>query len=288
MTAGIGAADAAIYTGICLENVDPTGLGRIKYQVPQLSGTASFGWAFPVSPGVTPVGAYVYVAFEGGDRNRPLYWPDQPLPPPPPYVPPPISYPTYTAMSAANPVSTTPVGTTYYVVDHGGSIQLQNTGVVSAPYGWQFLPSGYQNVAVNSSDVSTTGTTASLVATATLNNPSAKREYRAAVSAHVWSSSSGGPLAGLGIMTSTSSPAATLPAFTTSWKVVRAVSVGFNNAGVTAGSAVNLSFSYLLTNFPTGLVYVAVYLINNYGNSNTITTSSGQTQIVVDDVGAST
>lgn len=87
MTAGIGAADAAIYTGICVEDVDPAGQGRIKYQVPQLSGTAGFGWASPVSPGVTSAGDYVYIAFEGGDRNRPLYWPDQPIPFPPPTPP---------------------------------------------------------------------------------------------------------------------------------------------------------------------------------------------------------
>jgi hypothetical protein len=282
MSAGIGAADAAIYTGICVESTDPTGQGRIQYQVPQLSGTAAFGWASPVSPGVTAVGDYVYIAFEGGDRNRPLYWPADPVPP---YVPPPISYPTYAALLAANPIATAPSGTTFYVVDHGGYIQLQDEGTGSL--GYQPLPSGYQSSGTNAGDVSTSSSTAALVATAALNNPSAKRQYRISVDSQVWTSSGGGPLAGLALITSTSTPPSTLPAFTTSFIVVRAANVGFNSAGVSAGSAVALSYSHVVTNLGLGALNVSVYLMNSYGNSNTVTTSSGQTQIVVDDIGAS-
>lgn len=285
MTAGIGAADAAIYTGLCLENVDPTGAGRIRYCVPQLSGPQSFGWAYPVYPGVTAVGAKVYVAFEGGDRNRPLFWPSQTVPQ---YVPPALSYATYTAMSSANPLSSTPVGTQYYVVDHGGNVQIQNTGVSGTPYKWQWLPGGFQGSGSNAADVTATGSTASLVAYTSLSNPSAKRQYRISVDSQVWTSASGGPLAGLALITSTTAPANTLPAFTTSWIVSRAASVGVNSAGVSAASAVSLAYSHLVTSLTTGLVYCAVYLMNNYGNANTVTASANQTQIVVDDVGAVT
>lgn len=279
MSAGIGAADAAIYTGICVESTDPTGQGRVQFQVPQLSGTAAFGWANPVYPGVTPVGAYIYIAFEGGDRNRPLYWPADA---------PPISYATYAAMSSANPLSSTPVGTQYYVVDHGGNVQIQNTGVSGAPYKWQWLPGGFQGSGSNAADVTATGSTASLVAYTSLTNPSAKRQYRISVDSQVWTSASGGPLAGLALITSTTAPANTLPAFTTSWIVSRAASVGVNNSGVSAASAVSLAYSHLVSNVTAGLVYCAIYLMNNYGNGNTVTTSANQTQIVVDDVGAVT
>jgi hypothetical protein len=276
VTAGIGAADAAIYTGICVENMDPTGQGRIKFLVPQLSGTTSFGWASPVSPGVTNVGDYVYIAFEGGDRNRPLYWPDKPQP---------ISYPTYAAMIAANPISSTAAGTTYYIVDHGGNVQLQNTGVTATSLGWQWLPSGLQNSAISSSDVSATGSTANLVASTALNNPSAKRNYKVSIDSLVWASGSG-LLAGLAVTTSTTPPSSSLPAFTTSWLLERQASVGNNGAGVSPGSAVSLSYAHILTNFPLGLVYVSTYLVNNYNSGTAVTTSSGTTQIAVEDVGA--
>jgi hypothetical protein len=282
MTAGIGAADAAIYTGVCLENVDPLGLGRIRYAVPQLSGTQSFGWATPIYPGVTAVGATIYVAFEGGDRNRPLFWPDQIVPPAP------ISYPTFAAMSAANPISTTPPGTEYYVVDHGGSVQLQNTGLTSGLLAWQWLPSGYQSSGTNASDAAASGTTASLVAYAAIDNPSVKRQYQVAIDSQVWTSSGGGPLAGLGITTSTSAPAATLPAFGGAFTVSRAASVGLNSAGVSAGSAVSLAYSHVLTGLAAGAVWISVYIMNNYGNGNTVTTSAGTTQVVVSDIGAVT
>ena len=37
-----------IYRGIVVDSVDPEGLGRIKFQVPQILGTAVTNWAFPI------------------------------------------------------------------------------------------------------------------------------------------------------------------------------------------------------------------------------------------------
>lgn len=278
MTAGIGAADAAIYTGICVENTDPTGQGRIQYCVPQLSGTESFGWAAPVYPGFTPIESYVYIAFEGGDRNRPLYWPSQ-LPA--------TSYSTYSAMVAANPAATTPVGATFYIVDHGGNIQLQNNGITSTSTSWQWLPSGAQGAATSTADISATGSTANLVTYLSLNNPSTNRRYRITIDSVVWGSGSA-LLAGLGVYVTTSTPPSTLPAFTTSWLVARSAGVGNNGAGVSAGSGISLAYSHVVTGLTTGTINVAAYLINNYASGTAVTTSSGTTQLGVDDIGAVT
>jgi hypothetical protein len=38
---------SGLFRGICVDNEDPEGLGRIRVQVPQVLGTAASGWAFP-------------------------------------------------------------------------------------------------------------------------------------------------------------------------------------------------------------------------------------------------
>lgn len=40
-------AGSGLYRGVCVDNQDPDGLGRIRVQVPQLLGSAASGWAFP-------------------------------------------------------------------------------------------------------------------------------------------------------------------------------------------------------------------------------------------------
>jgi len=68
-----------IYRGIVFDNNDPKNLNRIKMQVPQILGNAVTGWAWGVHPAVTATlfvpdpGTGVWVMFEGGDPNFPLW-----------------------------------------------------------------------------------------------------------------------------------------------------------------------------------------------------------------------
>lgn len=75
------------YRGVCTNVTDPEGLGRIKAVVPQLFGDASTetDWALACSPAgytAAPIpGQGVWVSFEGGDLNYPVYigmWQSEP------------------------------------------------------------------------------------------------------------------------------------------------------------------------------------------------------------------
>jgi len=66
------------YRGIVKDNADPEQLGRVKTIVPAIMGQeVQLGWAYPVFPtdlfGVPAIETPVYVEFEGGDIDRPLY-----------------------------------------------------------------------------------------------------------------------------------------------------------------------------------------------------------------------
>lgn len=63
------------YSGIVVSAQDPQNRGRVRMRIPQIMGTAVSGWAEPVSIGAALPGDQVYVAFDGGDRNYPIYWP---------------------------------------------------------------------------------------------------------------------------------------------------------------------------------------------------------------------
>lgn len=68
-----------IYRGIVTDTNDPENANRIKMQIPQILGKASTGWAWGVHPAVTTAlfvpdpGTGVWVMFEGGDPNFPLW-----------------------------------------------------------------------------------------------------------------------------------------------------------------------------------------------------------------------
>ena len=68
-----------IYRGIVVDNNDPDELLRIKLQVPQILGNASTNWAWGIHPPVSGTifipqpGTGVWVMFEGGDPNFPLW-----------------------------------------------------------------------------------------------------------------------------------------------------------------------------------------------------------------------
>jgi uncharacterized protein involved in type VI secretion and phage assembly len=70
------------YRGSVLNNVDPMQLGRVMVQVPEVLGPAISTWAMPCIPyagiqsGVfyfPPIGAGVWVEFEGGDADYPIW-----------------------------------------------------------------------------------------------------------------------------------------------------------------------------------------------------------------------
>jgi hypothetical protein len=62
-----------IYRGIVTDNDDPKNENRIRMQIPQILGTAVTGWAYPIFQTATEVNEPVWVLFEGGDPNFPLW-----------------------------------------------------------------------------------------------------------------------------------------------------------------------------------------------------------------------
>jgi hypothetical protein len=75
------------YRGIVLNNIDPLNLGRVQATVPEVLGEIPTGWATPCAPyagtaagffSIPPIGAGVWIEFEGGDVSRPIwagcYW----------------------------------------------------------------------------------------------------------------------------------------------------------------------------------------------------------------------
>ncbi len=70
------------YRGLVTDNEDPSAIGRIKAQVPEVFGELSTPWATPCAPyagpgvgfhAIPPVGAGVWIEFEAGDPSRPIW-----------------------------------------------------------------------------------------------------------------------------------------------------------------------------------------------------------------------
>jgi hypothetical protein len=70
------------YRGKVSNNLDPLQLGRLQVIVPEVLGDGRLSWALPcvpfAGPGVgffalPPVGANVWVEFEGGDPDHPIW-----------------------------------------------------------------------------------------------------------------------------------------------------------------------------------------------------------------------
>jgi Type VI secretion system/phage-baseplate injector OB domain len=70
------------YRGKVEVNFDPLGLGRIQVSVPDVMGDGTMAWAMPCLPGagpgvgifvIPPQGANVWVEFERGDPDYPIY-----------------------------------------------------------------------------------------------------------------------------------------------------------------------------------------------------------------------
>ncbi len=70
------------YRGTVVNNVDPMLIGRVQAIVPAVSSVALTSWAMPCFPmsgiqtgslAVPPIGAGVWVEFEGGDPDYPIW-----------------------------------------------------------------------------------------------------------------------------------------------------------------------------------------------------------------------
>jgi hypothetical protein len=70
------------YRGLVVENIDPEQVGRVLVQVPDVLGEIPSSWAMPCVPvsgiqagifAVPPIGAQVWVEFEQGDPDYPIW-----------------------------------------------------------------------------------------------------------------------------------------------------------------------------------------------------------------------
>src|SRR6266542_1451174 len=70
------------YRGIVTDNNDPNGLGRVRVKVQDVLGDQESGWALPALPYagdnvglylIPPVDAFVWVEFEHGDPDYPIW-----------------------------------------------------------------------------------------------------------------------------------------------------------------------------------------------------------------------
>jgi hypothetical protein len=70
------------YRGTVANNLDPQMMGRVQVQVPAVLGEGRLSWALPCAPfagdgvgffAIPPIGANVWVEFEAGDPDYPIY-----------------------------------------------------------------------------------------------------------------------------------------------------------------------------------------------------------------------
>jgi hypothetical protein len=70
------------YRGLVIENIDPLQIGRVLVQVPDVLGVIPSSWAMPCVPAagiqsgcfiVPPIGSQVWVEFEQGDPDYPVW-----------------------------------------------------------------------------------------------------------------------------------------------------------------------------------------------------------------------
>jgi hypothetical protein len=70
------------YRGTVIENIDPEQIGRVMVQVPDVFGDLPSSWAMPCVPAagiqsgcfiVPPIGSQVWVEFEQGDSDYPIW-----------------------------------------------------------------------------------------------------------------------------------------------------------------------------------------------------------------------
>jgi hypothetical protein len=71
-----------LYRAMVVDNLDPVYSGRVRVEVPAVLGEGQSGWAMPCVPyldpelklvTIPPVGTGVWVTFEGGDPDYPVW-----------------------------------------------------------------------------------------------------------------------------------------------------------------------------------------------------------------------
>lgn len=111
------------YRGTVVNNVDPMQIGRVQVQVPDVSGVLPTSWAMPCLPvagaqmglyAVPPVGANVWVEFEQGDPDYPIW----------------VGCFWNTAAEVPAPARTAPPGLSHIALSAAGaSILVNDTGI---------------------------------------------------------------------------------------------------------------------------------------------------------------
>lgn len=70
------------YRGTVVNNIDPQQMGRLQVQVPAIYGSNTLNWALPCVPYagpsegfymIPPIGANIWVEFEGGSIDAPIW-----------------------------------------------------------------------------------------------------------------------------------------------------------------------------------------------------------------------
>lgn len=128
------------YRGTVVNNVDPMTKGRVQVQVPAVYGTNTLNWALPCTPYggaqegfffIPPIGANIWVEFEGGDIDFPIwsgcFWGDGECPgglPQTKILKTPVATVTIDELNPAAPVTITTVpGDTVTITATGVTLQ---------------------------------------------------------------------------------------------------------------------------------------------------------------------
>jgi uncharacterized protein involved in type VI secretion and phage assembly len=133
------------YRGVVTDNLDPVLIGRVRARVPDVMGERDSGWAMPCAPfggdqtgffAVPAVGAGVWIEFEQGDPDRPIWagcwWGNVAEVPPTLLAPPPPSKKVMLRTEAGHSVlidDTPGVGGITLQTASGQKIALTATGI---------------------------------------------------------------------------------------------------------------------------------------------------------------
>ncbi len=66
-----------LYRGVVSDNLDPSGIMRVKVHIPDVFGAQESHWAYPcLQPGIREIpaiGAHVWIQFERGELDKPVW-----------------------------------------------------------------------------------------------------------------------------------------------------------------------------------------------------------------------